>query len=218
MEDEKIGINNGSLRKVLLICGFCASLIYPITDIIAGFLYKGYSFNEQSVSELFAIGAPTSKFVVLMFTFYSILLLAFAIGVWLSSGNRRIFSILAGMIGANAINSLILWNFFPMHMRGVTPTFTDTMHIILAINPFILISIVLGCVIFKNWFRFYSIGTLLLLFILAFISFSYTPLLIANQPTPWLGFTERIAQYSHLLWYLVLAMLLLQSTNVKQHL
>lgn len=206
------------LRKFLLLCGICSSLLYPITDIVAGILYKGYSFNEQSVSELFAIGAPTSKFVVLMFTIYSILLLAFAVGVWLSSGTSRILKVLAVMIGANAINSLILWNFFPMHMRGVPPTFTDTMHVILAINPFILISIILGCVIFKNWFRFYSIGTILLLFILAFISFSYTPLLVANQPTPWLGITERIAQYTHLLWHLVLAILLLQSTNVKQHL
>jgi hypothetical protein len=207
-------IRNDAFRKFLLLCGICSSLLYLITDILAGSLYKGYSFNEQAVSELFAIGAPTSRVVVPLFTLCSILLLAFAIGVWLSSDNKRILHILAIMIGANAINSLILWNFFPMHMRGVQQTFTDIMHLIFAINPFVLISIVLGSVIFRNWFRFYSIGTILLLFIPAFMSFSYTPLLVANQPTPWLGFTERISQYSHLLWHLVLAILLLQGSVV----
>jgi hypothetical protein len=199
-----------NIRHVLLACGILSSLLYPVTDAIAGILYKGYSFNEQAVSELFAIGAPTSHIVVPLFTICSILYIAFALGIWLSSHNNRVLRTLAVMVFLNAINSLVLWNFFPMHMRGVEPTFTDAMHSILAINPFILISIVLGAVNWKNWFRFYSLGTILLLLIPAAISFSYIPLLMAHQPTPWMGFTERISQYGHQLWHAVLAITLMR--------
>jgi hypothetical protein len=101
-------------------------------------------------------------------------------------------------------------DFFPMHMRGVEPTFTDTMHLVLAINPFVLLSIGLGVAAFKNWFRLYSIGTILILVVLAIFAFLYVPQVGANQPTPWLGLTERIAQYGYHLWQVVLAIALLR--------
>ncbi len=198
-------------RKVLLICGILASLFYVGTDTLAGSLYAGYSFTDQAVSELFAIGAPTSHLVVPLFTLSSVLLVAFALGVWLSSGRNRALRIMAFMIVGNAVNSLVLWNFFPMHMRGVEATFTDTMHGILAINPFILLSIVLAVVAFRNWFRFYSIGTILILLVPAIFAFSYVPEFLANQTTPWFGLTERISQYNHQLWQVVLAIVLCRS-------
>ncbi len=212
--NSKIIFNN-KFRKALLTCGICSSLLYPFTDILAGVLYKGYSFNEQAVSELFAIGAPTSHIVVPLFTLSSALLLVFAMGVWLCSGKIRILRVLAIMICGNAVNSLVLWNFFPMHMRGVEITFTDTMHAIFAINPFILVSIVLGAVAFKNWFRFYSIATIILLLLPAVMAFSYINLVTTNQPTPWLGVTERISQYGHQLWHAILAVMLLRGQSVR---
>jgi hypothetical protein len=54
---------------------------------------------------------------------------------------------------ANALNTLVLWNVFPLHMRGVAPTFTDAMHLVLAVNPFVLLSLVFGAAAFKGWFR-----------------------------------------------------------------
>ena len=78
-----------SVRKVLLICGILSSLLYVGTDILGGILYAGYSFTSQAISELFAIGAPTSGLVVPLFTVYSLFLLAFAFGVWVSSGRKR---------------------------------------------------------------------------------------------------------------------------------
>lgn len=204
MKDENI-------RKSLLFCGICSPILYILTDITAGNLYKNYKFNEQAVSELFAIGAPTAHIVVPLFTICSILLLAFSIGIWLSSSRNRKLCILALMVLCNAINSLVLWNCFPMHMRGVKPTFTDTMHTILAVNPFIQISIILGAVIYKKWFRYYSLVTILLLIISAAISFSFIPLLISHHPTPWLGLTERISIYAHQLWHGVLAVTLIKN-------
>ena len=48
----------------LLVCGIASAALYPLADILAGLRYPGYSFADQAVSELFAIGAPTSAFLV----------------------------------------------------------------------------------------------------------------------------------------------------------
>ncbi len=122
---QKIGTTS-KLLKVLLICGIVSSLLYVSTDILAGMLWEGYSFTSQAVSELFAIGAPTSGLVVPLFTLSSVLLVAFALGVWVSAaGRNRALRVMALMMVGNAVNSLVLWNFFPMHMRGAEMTFTD---------------------------------------------------------------------------------------------
>ncbi|HAM49589.1 MAG TPA: DUF998 domain-containing protein [Nitrospiraceae bacterium] len=199
------------VRKILLICGIQASLLYVGTDILACTLYAGYSFIDQAVSELFAIGAPTSHLVVPLFTLSSLSLLAFGFGIWLSCDGNRALRVMALMIIGNAINSLVLWNFFPMHMRGVAATFTDAMHGILAINPFVILSIGLGIAVFKNWFRLYSIGTIVIVLVPAILAFSNVSRLLADQSTPWLGLTERFSQYGNQLWQAVLAIVLLRS-------
>ena len=200
-------------RDALLACGILASLTYVATDIFAGVRYPGYSFTDQAVSELFAIGAPTSRFVVPLFTLSSALLGACAFGVWTASGPGRALPWLAVMMFLNAVNSLVLWVFFPMHMRGVTPTFTDTMHVILAINPFVLLSVVLGIGAFKGWFRSYSAATVALLLAPAVFSLSYISAVAANQPTPGMGLAERVSQYGVQLWQSLLAVVLLRDTR-----
>jgi hypothetical protein len=55
------------MRKPVTI-DYLAPLLYVSTDILAGALYAGYSFTSQAISELFAIGAPTSGLVVPLFT------------------------------------------------------------------------------------------------------------------------------------------------------
>lgn len=209
-----VGHRNTQLRTTLLLSGILASALYVGTDLLAGTLYPGYSFTDQAVSELFAIGAPTSHLVVPLFTLSSLLLLPFAWGVWSASGRNRALRVMALMILGNAVNSLMLWNFFPMHMRGVTPTFTDAMHVILAINPFVLLSIGLGAAAFRHWFRLYSIGTVLILLVPAVFAFLYIHEVGANLPTPWLGLAERIAQYANQLWQVVLAIVLLREEGV----
>jgi hypothetical protein len=203
------GIRRGIVPSALLICGILASLTYVATDICAGTLYSGYSFADQAVSELFAIGAPTSHIVVPFFTLSSGLVAAFAIGVWRSSPHNRAQRVIAWMMLGNAMNSLVLWSFFPMHMRGSTPSFTDAMHGILAINPFVLLSVVFGIAAFKGWFRSYSAATVLFLLVPAVLSFSNITAFVANQPTPGMGLTERASQYGYQLWQALLAGVLL---------
>jgi hypothetical protein len=206
-----------TVLKVLLICGIIAPLLWIGTDILAGILYAGYSFTSQAISELFAIGAPTSGLVVPLFTVYDLLLVAFALGVWVSASRNRALCVMALMVVGNAVNGLVLWNFFPMHMRGVEATFTDTMHLILASTgvTFAMLAVGLGVAAFRNWFRFYTIGTILILIVPAILGFMYAPQVGANQPTQWLGLTERISTFGYLQWQVVLAIVLLRAESVR---
>lgn len=194
-----------ALLAVLLLCGILSPAIYAGADLLAARLYPGFSYTDQAVSELFAIGAPTSGLVVRLFTISSALLLAFAFGVWWSSDRSRLQRLTAAMLACSAINGLVLWNFFPMHMRGAERTMTDTMHLVLAANPFVLLSLLFGAAAFRNGFRVYTIATIIVLLALAFYGFSYASAVATNAQTPWMGLTERIAQYAVGLWQMMLA-------------
>lgn len=204
------------LRPLLLTCGIAGGALYPLADIFATTRYPGFSYRDQAVSELFAIGAPTSDLVVALFTVSSALILLFAVGIWMSANGRRLVRWLAAMMALNALNALVLWNFFPMHMRGSQPTFTDMMHGILAVDPFVLAAVVLGAVAFRGPFRVYTVATIAFSTVLAIMSFSHLDAVVANQPTPWMGATERAAQYATNLWYAVFAVVLLRERRSTQ--
>lgn len=197
------------LRRWLLVCGIAGAAFYPLSDIFVSMRYPGFSYRDQAVSELFAIGAPTAALATTLFTVSSTLLFLFAIGIWMSANGRRSVRALAVMMALNTIDALILWNVFPMHMRGEQPTFTDTMHGILAVDPFLLAAVVLGAVAFRGWFRTYTLITIIFTTALAILGLSYIAAVIANQPTPWMGAIERGAQYATNLWYAVLALVLI---------
>ena len=199
-----------ALRRVLLGCGIVGAVVYPLADIFAATRYPGFSYRDQAVSELFAIGAPTSDLVVPLFTASSTLLLLFAVGIWMSAGDRRWLRPMAVMMALNTIDALLLWNFFPMHMRGEQPTFTDTMHGALAIDPFLIATIILGAMAFPGRFRRFTIAVIVFTMLLSVAGFSYVPAVIAGEATPWMGAIERAAQYVINFWYASLAVMLLR--------
>jgi hypothetical membrane protein len=205
------------VQSILLVCGIAAALVYVVADIIGSIMYPTYSFADQAVSELFAIGAPTSRFIIPVFNLSSFLLAFFAVGVWMSSRRNRLLQLMAAMFGGSAFVGVVLWTFFPMHMRGSAPTFTDTAHLILATNPFVPLSILFGIAAFKNWFRFYSAATGLVLLLTAVAAFQYAPEVQANLGTPGLGLFERSAQYACELWQIILAVYLLRQSKTKTY-
>jgi len=204
------------IREFLLVCGILSSLLYVATDILAGSLYAGYSFIDRDFSELWAFGSPV-RWLLPLVIMYGVVLLAFALGVWLSAGRSRILRVTGLMLGGDAIVGMITPVFFPAPMRGVQPTFANTMHFPLTgVNVlFILLSIGFGVAAYRNWFRLYSIGTILILLAFGVIGGTAAPAITANLPTPWAGLEERILIYAYLLWVAGLAIVLLRAPNVS---
>ncbi len=199
------------MRRLLFICGIISPLLYVGTDLLAGIQYEGYDFVSQAISELFAIGAPTSGLVVPLFTLYDFMVLAFAWGIWSSAGGNRALRATALIMVVGAVNGLVLWNIFPMHMRGAEATFTDVMHIALAgVGALLaLLALWFGASAFGRRFRLYTIVTILVLIIPGSAVFFFVPQMALGEPTPWVGATERISTYAYLQWQIVLALILL---------
>src|SRR5690242_775911 len=79
------------IQMFLLACGIIAPLIYAGSDLVAGSRWQGYSFTDQTISELNAIGSPTRAITVVMGLAGYVLLIAFGTGVWRSArGDRRL--------------------------------------------------------------------------------------------------------------------------------
>ena len=202
--------------EFLLFCGVASSFVYVATDLIAVATYPGYSFADQAVSELFAIGAPTSFLVVSLFSVSSVLLLGFAAGLAAFPPDNRAHRLMALMFAGSAIVGLALWNAFPMHIRGAERTFTDTMHLILATNPFVLGTLIVAAVAYQNWFRWLTLAVLTVIVCLALFGFHYAPAIDVGEATAGLGLSERLAQYVYEAWQVTLALLLLGSAKLRR--
>jgi hypothetical protein len=201
------------LRNALLICGIISSLLYVVATILGAMQWQGYSAVSQAVSELIGIGAPSAPLVIPLFLLYSILIYAFGLGVWLSAGQKRVLRIAAVLIVAKEVLGLAATIFFPVHMRGVPGTFTETMHLIFTGVGVLLCmfpAIGFGAAAFGKGFRLYSIVTMLVFLVFGILAGMYSPNLTANLPTPWLGVLERINIFGYLLWIMVLAIKLLR--------
>ena len=199
------------VRKALFVCGIVSSLLYVAATVLGAVQWEGYSSTSQGISELSAIGAPTRSFMISLFIPYSLLLTAFGLGVWGAARGKRAQRFLGALLVVSGIIDLAA-PFFPMHLRGAEATFTDTMHITLTALDVLLflLTIGFGAAAFGKRFRFYSIATILILIVCGAVAGLDGPRLAANQPTPWLGVTERINVYVAMLWRAVLAVSLLR--------
>lgn len=214
------------IRKILLGCGFAASVLYVSVDILASRLYPGYSYVDQTVSELFAVGAPTRALYLTLGLAYPLLWFAFGIGIWLSAGRRFALRVIAaGLIGKEVLGTAVAL-FFPIHQRAVLAaggaTYTDAWHRNLTVLGvmFFLIAVGFGATLFGRWFRLYSIATVVALALFGTLSFLQAPQMAANQATPLMGVWERINIFGYLLWAVVLTILLLRgqaSAAVQRH-
>jgi hypothetical protein len=203
------------VRKVLLICGILSSLLYVGADILAAMLYEGYSYTSQTISELSAIGAPTRPLLTLTGIVYLFLVIVFGLGVWKSAGRKRALRITGILLVAYGLVGFA-WPFAPMHQREVLAagggTLSDTMHLILAAVDSLLFLLIIGfgAAAFGKRFRLYSIATIIVLLVFGALTGMDAPRVGANEPTPWLGVTERINVFGAMLWILVLSIVLLR--------
>ncbi len=197
-----------TLKKILLICGILSSLLYIATDILAGWLYDGYSFTDQNYSELLATGAPTRSFMLLVAGAYNILVAAFAVGVSKLARLKSTARITAIVMVGYAVLSMVTPFFFPMDMRGAELTTRGSLHgpMTAVMSLFILLSMGFGAFLLSRRFRFYSFATIVIVIMFGVLTGLQIPQLEAGQPTTWMGFTERINIYATMLWFAMLAL------------
>ncbi len=143
---------------------------------------------------------------------YVVLLIAFGLGVWRSAGRNRALRVTGGLwIGIGLVG--LAWTPFPMHLGEPLISLANTLHSIFAGIQVLLtlLTIGFGAVAYRNWFRFYSIGTILTLLTAGVVSFGLAAAEGGITSPRWFGLIERINVYGYLLWVAVLSIVLLRT-------
>jgi hypothetical protein len=196
-------------RKLLLICGILASLAYGAMNVFVPMLYPGYSMSAHTVSELSAIGAPTRTLWIALGLVYTVFIVLFGCGVWMSAQGRRALRFAGALLIAHGVLG-IFWP--PMHQRGVEPGLTDTLHIVwTGIMGVLFISIIVfGALAHGRGFRVFSAVTVIVMLVFGGLTGMGSPAVAANLPTPWIGVWERINIGAYLVWLIAFALALLR--------
>ena len=201
------------VRKSLLICGILSMLWYVAINIIVPNQYPGYDIASQTVSELSAIDTPTRSFWFVLCIFYSLLFIAFGLGIWLSANGNRNLRIVAAVVIFDAILGFF-WP--PMHQREVIAagggTLTDILHLVWAFVHLILMLLMIGfgAAAFGKVFRIFSVGIILVFIVFGTLTATESNGIEANLPTPHVGIWERINIGAYMLWVIVFTIMLLR--------
>jgi hypothetical protein len=204
-------------RKILLVCGILASLLYVGSDILAAMSWEGYSYTAQSVSELRAIGAPTRSFLMPILFIYALLEIAFGFGVWRAAAPsglpKRNLRIASGLLIGLGVVDLIGLPLFQLNLGEAVGSLVNTIHLIATALTVLMILLIIGfgATADGKWFRLYSYATIVMFIVTGVWSFLEVPRIAANLPTPWMGARERIGIYGYMLWLAVLALILLRA-------
>ena len=202
----------GTVQRALLACGIVAPLVYLASDVVAGMRWDGYSFRDQTISELNAIGSPTRTLTIVLGLVSYAVLIAFGVGVLRSARANRRLRVAGCSLVALGVVALGSVPFASMHVREAEESLSDTLHLAgLAISgPLLLVIIGFGAAAFGRRFRLYSIATILVTLAFGLWSGMDGPGVADNLATPWLGVKERISVYAYQLWLVVFAIALLR--------
>ena len=195
-------------ERALLACGILASLLYAAMLVFVPMRWDAYSSASQTVSELSAIGAPTRALWVALARMYTLLAIAFGLGVWAVAGVNRRLRIAGALLVVQAVTGSF-WP--PMHLRGTAMTLTDTLHIVFAMAWLLLmlLAMAFASAALGKRFRVYSITTLAVFVVFGTLSGIDGPRVAANLPTPWVGVWERINIGASLIWVVAFALTLM---------
>ena len=151
------------LTRILLACGIGYAVLYVVVnDLVAAGLYEGYDPLSQAVSELSATGSPAKAFLTALSPAWTLLMIAFGLGVRRADGGRRALRVTGDLLVAHGIVGL-LWLAFPMTSRadivaGDTAV-NDVGHIVLTgvTLVFVLAQFGFSAAAFGWRFRLYAI-------------------------------------------------------------
>lgn len=201
------------MKKSYAIFGIIGPIVYILAVFIGGALRNDYSSITNTISELTLVNAPNKLLLDVLFSFYNISLLIFAIGAYLDSSiddskKYRVASIFLALIGLLGLSMY----FFPQDPRGAASTITGTLHIILAgiISPLTIIAIFLMGLSFRKYselklFAIYSYisGVIVL------VSGGTAAVSVANNSI-YGGLFERITIFTFMVWVLILSYIILK--------
>lgn len=131
--------------------GLGAAAVYTGATAAGSLLDPGYSQLRQHVSDLTATGASTWAALVGPYIAYNLLVLAFAIGLYLASPRGRLWAVGLGLLAVNVLAGLGQVTWFREDAGGVPITFAGTGHLVLA--GISSLTIVLGSIVFGFAFR-----------------------------------------------------------------
>jgi hypothetical protein len=205
------------VRKVLLGCGIVSSVLYIAVDVLGTLLYAGYRYTEQQFSELTAAGSPVRPLMIALNVIpYTLLVAAFAGGVWTSAAPKRAGRITAAMLFLYAAFGFAGGVLFPMKPREALAagegTLRNTMHIpaTAVMSLFIVLAVGFGSTLLGKRFQYYSYATIAILLMFGALTSLQAGRIATNEPTPWVGIEERMNSYGIMLWVAVLAVGLLR--------
>jgi hypothetical protein len=210
------------VRKILLGCGVVSSVLYIAVDVLGSLRYPGYSYADQEFSELTAQGSPVRSLMIALNEIpYTVLVAAFAGGLWTSAEPKRAGRITGAMLIGYALSGMVTGVFFPMKTREALAagegTLRNAMHPpgTIVMSLFIVLAMSYGARLLGRRFLYYSYGTIAILIVFGVLTSLQVGRMEANEPTPWMGVEERINIYATMLWVAALAIGLLRAQEAR---
>ena len=210
------------LRRILLVCGVVSSVLYVAVDVLGSLRYPGYRYTEQQFSELTASGSPVRPLMVALGVFpYTLLVAAFAVGVFTSAPKKRAGRITAAMLLGYAAFGMAGGWLTPMNTREALEAgergLRNAMHVPMTalMSLFMLLAMGFGATLLGKRFRYYSYATIAVLVVFGVLTSLQAGKMVANEATLWMGLEERINIYATMLWVAVLAIGLLRTKEAR---
>jgi hypothetical protein len=200
-------------QKSLLACGIVTMLWYVAMTALVPIQYPGYDSASQTISELSAIDAPTRSLWQMLGICYSLLFIAFGLGVWFSAKGHRALRVVSAVI---LFDSIIGFFWPSMHRREVIAagggTLTDTLHLVWGGVHLLLMLVMIGfgASVYGKGFRIFSVAIVLVFFVFGILTSIDSRGIAAGTPTPYVGIWERINIGAYMAWVIVFAMKLIK--------
>jgi hypothetical protein len=214
------GYDRSTLRaglRPLLLAGIAVPILYATGDLAAGLARNGYSFRDQTISELGAIGAPTRMLFGVFITAAWAALVALALGVRRAAAGRRQLVIAGTLLLMVGVMALTVGWLVPMRPRGEEQGLLGLLHLV---EGGVAMVLVLGAMGFAaaglgRGFRAYTTATVIVMLAFGAWAAVQAPLVEAGAETPWLGVVERIYWYAYHLWFAGLGLELLRDDATR---
>jgi hypothetical protein len=203
-------------EKALLLCGIAYGIAYVVAnDVIAATMFPGYSRINQAISELSGTEAPSRAFLNALLPVFTLLLLAFGLGVWRAGASNRALRVTGAALVFHGL-LFPVWLLFPMTSRDELAVsgggINDIGHLVLSglSLSLILVQMSSSAAALGNAFRYFALAMAITLLGAGGYTATTVAETAAGDPSPWMGLVERIMYGSWLLWISVLAVVLLR--------